>query len=187
MNVGFGLYGSLLLLAALLGGAVWVFARVRADYRRLGRLSPPIAVLQTGYFCAYALSAYAFLDSRWSHVTTDRVVLFLAVICMAIGFLVVLFSMPFLGRRSFGMEVGTLRTSGLYRFSRNPQLVGFLVFVVGYALLWPSWTGAAWAALWVPIARLMVRNEEEHLEQVFGEAYREYCRRTPRWVGLRRA
>ncbi len=176
--------GSLLLLAALLAAAFFVFAKVRSEYQLRGRLSRPIAILQTGYFCVYALCSYAFLDSRLSHVNTDDLFFFLAVAFMATGLLLVVFSMPFLGRRSFGMEVGGLRTSGLYRYSRNPQLVGSFFFIVGYAMLWPSWQGALWASLWLVITHLMVKGEEMHLEKVFGDEYRAYCARTPRYLGL---
>jgi len=103
---------------------------------------------------------------------------------MITGFLLVVFSMPFLGQRSFGRVVGGLHTSGLYRYSRNPQLVGGFLFMVGYALLWPSWQGMLWASLWLVIAHLMVRGEEVHLENIFGDEYRDYCLRTPRYLGL---
>jgi protein-S-isoprenylcysteine O-methyltransferase Ste14 len=174
----------LLLLAALLTAAFFVFAKVKSDYQLRGRLSRPVAVLQTGYFCVYGLFSYVFLDSRFSHIGAKGFFLFFAVVLMAIGGLVVAFSMPFLGRRSFGMEVGSLRTSGLYRYSRNPQLVGGFMFIAGYAMLWPSWTGALWASLWLQIAQWMVRGEEMRLENVFGDPYRDYCSRTPRYLGL---
>jgi protein-S-isoprenylcysteine O-methyltransferase Ste14 len=103
---------------------------------------------------------------------------------MIIGFLLVVFSMPFLGKRSFGQEVGSLRTSGLYRYSRNPQLVGGFFFIVGYAMLWLSWNGVLWASLWLLITHLMVRGEETHLEKVFGDEYQNYCVYTPRYLGL---
>jgi protein-S-isoprenylcysteine O-methyltransferase Ste14 len=176
--------GNLLLLAALLAAAFFVFAKVRSDYRLHGKLSRPIAVLQTSYFCVYALCSYVFLDSRFSHVNAEGLSFPLAIGLMAIGLLMVVFSMPFLGLRSFGVEVGDLRTSGLYRYSRNPQLVGSFFFIVGYAMLWPSWQGALWASLWLVIAHLMVRGGETHLEKLFGDEYRAYCARTPRYLGL---
>jgi protein-S-isoprenylcysteine O-methyltransferase Ste14 len=184
MRVPFNLFGSLLLLAALLAAAFFVFARVRSDYRVHGRLSHPIAILQTGFFCVYALSSYAFLDSRLSHVNTAGLLFPVALTLMITGFLVVAFSMPLLGRQSFGREVGSLRTSGLYQYSRNPQLVGGFSFVVGYAMLWPSWAGALWASIWLVVAHLMARGEEVHLENVFGDEYLDYCARTPRYLGL---
>jgi protein-S-isoprenylcysteine O-methyltransferase Ste14 len=184
MDLPLSTFGALLLLAALLAAAFFVFARVRSDYQTLGRLSRPVAILQVAYFCAYAFASYAFLDSRPSQVNTAGLLFPLACVLMTIGFLLVAFSMPFLGQRSFGREVGSLRTGGLYRYSRNPQLVGGFVFIVGYAMLWPSWQGALWASLWLVIAHLMVRGEEAHLETVFGDDYRDYCGRTPRYLGL---
>ncbi len=177
---------SLLLLAALLTAAYFVFERVSSDYRLHGKLTQPVAILQTGYFCAYALASYAFLDSRLSHIQAGGWLFPIALVLMAIGFLIVLFSMPFLGGASFGGQVGSLRTTGLYRYSRNPQLVGGFLFILGYALLWPSWQGVLLACLWLPIARWMVHAEEEHLVDVFGDKYREYCQRTPRYLGWRR-
>ena len=174
---------GLALMAALLAGAFYVFGRVRSEYRAQGRLSRRVAVLQTGYFCVYALSSYLVLDARLSQVNTTGLLFPLALGFMVIGALVVGLSMPFLGRRSFGAQVGSLRTAGLYRYSRNPQLVGGFFFIVGYALLWPSWLGALWASLWPVIAHLMVRGEEEHLGRTFGDEYREYCERTPRYLG----
>ncbi len=176
-------FGCLLLLAALLAAAFLVFARVRSDYEIHGRLSRRVAVLQVAYFCVYALASYAFLDSRLSRVNTANLAFPVSVVLMLIGVLLVLFSMPFLGWRSFGQEVGRLRTSGLYRYSRNPQLVGGFVFIVGYAMLWPSLPGALWASLWLVIAHLMVRGEEAHLRKVFGDEYWDYCARTPRYLG----
>jgi protein-S-isoprenylcysteine O-methyltransferase Ste14 len=174
----------LFLLAALLAAAFLVFARVRSDYRVHGKLTPPIAILQVGYFFVYALSSYAFLDSRFSHINTNGFLFLLALVLMLIGFLVVVLSMPFLGQRSFGRQVGSLRTTGIYKYCRNPQLVGGFLFIIGYALLWPNWLGFLWACLWLVISHQMVRGEEEHLQRIFGDEYRDYCRRTPRYFGL---
>jgi len=179
-------FSSLILLAALLAVAFFVFARVRSDYRTYDKLSRPVAILQVGYFCAYALASYAFLDSRLSHVNTAGLLIPLALLLMVIGFLMVLLSLPFLGRRSFGEDVGRLRTTGIYQYSRNPQLVGGFLFILGYAMLWPTWIGFLWASLWLLITHLMVRGEEEHLKSVFGDEYQVYFQRTPRYLGLPR-
>lgn len=175
---------ALVIAAGLLATAFIVFARVRADYATHGRLSRPVMVLQTGYFCLYALSSYLFLDARLSRISARGLLLAVAILLMALGVIVFLLAVPMIGRKSFTGEVEALRHSGIYRHSRNPQLVGGFLFIVGYALLWLSWIGLMWAALWLPISHLMVKAEEEHLSRVFGEAYRDYCRRTPRYVGV---
>lgn len=170
--------GGLLLMAG------YVFSRVRADYRQRGLLTRQVAVLQTGYFFIYALSSYLFLDSRLTAIASKGILFGLAALLMITGLSVVLLSMPFLGQRSFGAEVGKLHTKGIYRFSRNPQLAGSFCFIIGYVLLWPSWTGALWAAVWLPISYWMIRAEEENLRSVFGKEYEEYCKRTPRFIGI---
>jgi protein-S-isoprenylcysteine O-methyltransferase Ste14 len=175
---------ALLIAGGLLLLAFYVFARVRSDYQARGTLTRSVAVLQTGFFFVYALSSYLFLDSRLTAISSEGALLAVAVLLMIAGLSAVLLSMPFLGRRSFGREVGQLHTSGIYHYSRNPQLVGSFTFIVGYVMLWPSWTGALWAVLWLPISYLMVRAEEGHLVKVFGKEYEEYCARTPRYIGI---
>lgn len=175
---------SLLLLAALLVAAHIVFVQVRSDYRNYRKLRKTTAALQTAYFCVYALSSYIFLDSSLANLNKDGIFFPAALVLMTIGFLGVVFSMPFLDWRSFGHQVGRLRTNGLYKYSRNPQLVGGFILIIGYAMLWPSWKGLLWASLWLIITHWMVRGEEEHLENVFGDEYRNYSDRTPRYIGL---
>jgi len=173
-----------LLAGGLLIAATFVFDRVRSDYRAHSTLTGAVAVLQTGYFFAYALSSCLFLDARFSAISCHGKLCFLVALLMIVGLILVLLSMPILGRRSFGTQTGELYTSGIYRFSRNPQLVGSLLFIAGYALLWPSWAGLLWVSLWFPISYLMVMGEEEHLARVFGREYEEYCRLTPRYIGI---
>ena len=154
---------------------------IREAAKRAGK---PVAIIQTAFFAVYAFASYLFLDARLTAISCPGILLPVALLLMAAGLALVLLSMPFLGRRSFGMQTGVLHTSGIYRFSRNPQLVGSFLFIVGYALLWPAWSGLLWAAIWLPVAHLMVRAEEEHLARIFGPQYDEYRRRTPRYIGL---
>jgi hypothetical protein len=92
--------------AGLILAALAVFGSVRRDYRVKGRLSPMVSGVQFGFFCVYALFSYVFLDSRVSSVRTTGGLFLLSIILMSAGFAAVLFSMPALGRRSFGHEVG---------------------------------------------------------------------------------
>jgi protein-S-isoprenylcysteine O-methyltransferase Ste14 len=76
--------------------------------------------------------------------------------------------------RALGHRVDTLKQTGLYARSRNPQVVVCGLAVVGYAMLWPSWHTIGWAVLYAVPAHLMVLTEEEHLGRVFGEEYAGY-------------
>ena len=84
-----------------------------------------------------------------------------------------------------GLEAGGLVTSGPYSFSRNPQIVGW-----GLALLGTSLAGCSGASLLLPAAfyfvhRLHALIEERHLKRTFGEQYRRYRTTVPRFLGLR--
>lgn len=76
-----------------------------------------------------------------------------------------------------------LVTDGPYRFSRNPGYVALTVLYAGLSVLLNN----AWALfLAVPAVLVMdlwvVRKEERHLEQKFGEEYRSYRARVRRWL-----
>jgi hypothetical protein len=64
--------------------------------------------------------------------------------------------------------------------------VAFGLAMIGNAILWPSWYNMGAVALYAAIIQIMVLTEEEHLLDSYGEEYRRYCRRIPRYLGLRR-
>ncbi len=80
----------------------------------------------------------------------------------------------------------TLVTGGIYRWVRNPMYVGLGLILAGLGIaLQSEWT----LLLLVPFALVMhfgvVRREERYLEAKFGDAYRAYMSKVPRygWPG----
>src|SRR5258708_32055779 len=71
---------------------------------------------------------------------------------------------------------------GPYRWVRNPMYLGHLIFFAGLALALRSWLGAALFALHAVWFHRRVRDDEARLEQLFGDPYRDYCRRVKRWI-----
>ena len=81
------------------------------------------------------------------------------------------------------VDAGELTLSGPYRWGRNPQYVGWLLFLFGYALNdWSWWCLAALLVVAISL-HLLVLVEEEHLRHVFGDPYVEFCRKIPRYLG----
>jgi protein-S-isoprenylcysteine O-methyltransferase Ste14 len=108
----------------------------------------------------------------------------IGVTCTVVGVALTLGLMVWFGlRRALGLAVTGLARSGPYRLTRNPQLLAASLFVVGPALLWPSWYALGWVLLYGIVAHLMVLTEEEHLRRVHGEAYAAYCRQVARYLG----
>lgn len=75
-----------------------------------------------------------------------------------------------------------LVVTGLYRFTRNPMYNGVLAMLVGEAWLFRSTTLLQYAAAMFVLFNLVVLiYEEPALESQFGESYRAYRRKIPRW------
>ena len=76
-----------------------------------------------------------------------------------------------------------LVTSGIYRFTRNPIYLGFLLMIVGL----PLSSGLYWGIVMVPfyilaMNRLVIEREESYLEQKFKNVYPDYKARVRRWL-----
>ena len=98
-----------------------------------------------------------------------------------------IYSFRVLGRdNSYGAQDG-LVTGGIYRWTRNPQNA---MLVVVYGCLAVAVDGAATyllCAAMMVVYILMVLVEEPWLEAIYGERYRRYCARVPRFFNWRRA
>ena len=80
-----------------------------------------------------------------------------------------------------------LLTPGPYAYSRNPMYLCELVFWSGWALFYGSIPVLTGALLWfVMFNFVIVPYEERDLEARFGEAYRQYKKMVPRWLGTYR-
>jgi protein-S-isoprenylcysteine O-methyltransferase Ste14 len=77
----------------------------------------------------------------------------------------------------------TLVEAGPYRFTRNPMYVGLTLAYVGLSivlnLVWPI---VVLPLVLAALVRFVVRREERHLTEKFGDAYADYRRRVRRWV-----
>ena len=74
-------------------------------------------------------------------------------------------------------------TSGIYRFTRNPIYLGFLLMVIGL----PLNSGLIWGLALAPfymmaMTRLVIEREEIYLEKKFKDQYTGYKSRVRRWL-----
>lgn len=175
--------------ALLVAFAYVVFHHVVArDYRTHGRLRWRASSLQLLVFVCFFGFPFQYMPSDWvwdwlPDGTPNRLV---ALVLVGTGMLVAFGTMIVFGlRRAFGVRVEGIVNTGVYRYTRNPQMIGGWLMVLGVVVYQPAWYGVGWALIWAVIGHWMIRVEEEHLHRVFGEAYERYCHDTPRYI-LRR-
>jgi hypothetical protein len=82
-------------------------------------------------------------------------------------------------------EKGKIITEGPYRYTRNPQYVGFILLFAGIVLVTYSFMALVTGAFVILLFFIIPLSEEPWLRQLYGKPYEEYCKTVPRFVGLR--
>lgn len=173
----------------LLFFAYYIFRQViRSDYRERGRLSFFSSILQLLVFCGFFFFPYLYNPPEWAcfwkwrsdEINFGQWVGFV-VICL--GFLVAFGTMTWFGiGKAFGLIVSGLTKQGPYKISRNPQVLGGYLLVVGTAIQWLSQYSLGWVMMYAIIGHWMILTEEEHLSRIYGEEYEQYCSKVPRYL-----
>ena len=87
-------------------------------------------------------------------------------------------------RRMSGLQEDSLVDNGIYRYSRNPQNVGWAMVLLGISIIGRSGMGLLLTALFWLLFRLYLPFEERHLHDVFSVEYERYSARTRRYLGF---
>ena len=82
---------------------------------------------------------------------------------------------------SLGLK-GKLVTAGPYRYSRNPQYVGVILFFSGTILLYNSFYAFVTGIIGIIWFVLTPFIEESWLKEQFKEEYDEYRKKVPRFI-----
>ena len=76
-------------------------------------------------------------------------------------------------------------TTGVYRITRNPEYFSMFLQYLGIGISGFSWVFVLCAVVWIISFHIqVVHSEEPSLIEKYGDAYREYMDRTPRWIGI---
>jgi len=167
------------LLALAITPIALLFARF--EYRRRGNLS----ALGLSLLLAMFLASNLILEYATTYEVPSSPLDYFGVLVGAAGVLlclvsIVVFRSPL---KVLCLDAGTLSVAGPYRWSRNPQYVGWFMFLLGFALNDWSWWCLAAMTIIATYLHLLILIEEEHLNRVFGEPYAKYRRVVSRYFG----
>lgn len=74
-------------------------------------------------------------------------------------------------------------TKGIYRISRNPSYLGGFLIFIGIGIASASWLFLLLIAIFIILQHILIGAEERWCLEKYGDAYREYMNRTPKWIG----
>ena len=80
--------------------------------------------------------------------------------------------------------LGEPLTTGLYRYSRHPVYLTQFLFFIGVGIASASWIFLLFAILRTISSFMLASPEERFCLEKYGDAYRKYMERTPRWLGI---
>jgi len=79
---------------------------------------------------------------------------------------------------------GRVFTQGMYRFSRHPLYLSFIVILLGVSVATLSGLFLLLSTGWLIFPLSHVNTEERSCLDMFGVAYQDYMNRTPKWIGI---
>jgi len=111
------------------------------------------------------------------HIIFHYYVFPISQVIIGIGMLLVIF-----GWKEIFNGKGKLVTTGIYRYVRHPQYLGFLLITLGLNVWWLTIiTLALWPVVIIVYYKL-AKKEEKEAEEQFGEEYLKYKQRVPGWI-----
>jgi protein-S-isoprenylcysteine O-methyltransferase Ste14 len=170
-------------------GIAWVVNATRASAGKqlrteVGWLRVAAVVLAVPYFIG-AIAYLIFPSWIPNRIPLPDLIRWFMLCLSTMGVVFMLWGLRVLGKNwapsTTGVRGGTvLVTSGPYAIVRNPIYVGALILLPCMALVAASWLMLLPGVALTIILYIQVGIEEASLMAHFGDAYREYMKRTPR-------
>jgi protein-S-isoprenylcysteine O-methyltransferase Ste14 len=73
---------------------------------------------------------------------------------------------------------------GIYGYSRHPMYLSNLLALIGIGIATASWIILLFAIIFIISANIVAISEERYCIEKYGDIYKEYLNRTPRWTGI---
>ncbi len=144
-----------------------------------------IALLVVTYAQAAAQVLSVFFGAEVGEIvlrTGWRMLGLLIALCGIASFIAAMVTMRDSWRAGIDPDAKTaLITRGIYRYSRNPAFLGFILHSIGLLLVLPNPVHAVVTVAHLVLLHRWILQEEAYLPTVFGQAYEAYKRETPRY------
>lgn len=185
MYVDIQLTHWLLVGVVVLGAAAILSAKQDCKIKTILTTRTALLVWAT-YISHGLLTMFASWKSLWSFSLENYYAYSIGLLLCVIGtYLYVAALVSFRTyQRMAGLQTDKLVTTGIYRWSRNPQNVGWILFLLGIAIAGKSGMALLLVVIFWVMFCSYLPIEERHLEKLYGNEWREYCKRASRFLGV---
>ncbi len=153
-------------------------------------ISSLFSLSQKNYRLLYNVIAFGLIIPLiWYTTTVETAPLFpgntftklTGILLMLIGFAIMLQCVAGYFRQMSGVEAATptLKTNGLNKIVRHPLYLGTFLFLIGIVFLRPFYSSLLSVVSIIFYTLVGIHWEEKKLVSIFGEAYKNYRKKTP--------
>ena len=75
-------------------------------------------------------------------------------------------------------------SKGPFRYSRHPMYLSSSLALIGVGIACASWLFLLLSVAYLVLSMIASASEERSLLEKYGDSYREYMNKTPKWVGI---
>lgn len=123
----------------------------------------------------------------WGHTLGQYIGLwgmYIGIAAMLVGAALVISGWKQIHKEYWSKEAGQgkLVQTGIYRYIRHPQYIGFFLITLGMMLEWATIPLIILYVLLLALYYRLARREEDDMEKEFGQEYVEYKRKTKMFV-----
>lgn len=147
-------------------------------------LLSPLLGVEPRLFGMHESHLWAYLLARKGVMTLEAGVYLVMAVSTAL--MVLGFTLLSLGWNEVYRGAGVLVTDGLYAKLRHPQYLGLIVVVVAFLVMWPTLLTLLLAPLLIGRYVLLAREEDDELEQIYGNDFGHYRENVPGFFPLAR-
>lgn len=180
------LFYTTISLEIILGGSL-ILSIVNPRFR----VWPPPGKNSWQFFFIWVLTILSYLGTfalgilDWDSFVLSYALRFpIGIVLMIVGFVLVYWGVRTLGILTSQGLGGVFTKVGPYRYTRNPQYVGEIAFIIGYVILSNSkltLVAGLFGIIWFVLAPF---SEEPWLREQYGSAYDDYVSEVPRFLSI---
>jgi protein-S-isoprenylcysteine O-methyltransferase Ste14 len=140
-------------------------------------IGPKIGMVAIPWFITALLLSIYKKEMFYVGEKLDFPLFILGIVMLSIGIIFYGVSARFLLK---GIKTTTLQTGGTYYLCQNPLYVGIILFVLpGISFMMHTWLILTTSIVAYIIFKVNIKSEYKEMEEFFGDAYREYRKKTP--------